>query len=107
MDGALEEVVDHAGETETPPVVGRIDACDACSSQGIALLREDRATAAAEHPDRRSSHLVEQGPQIAEELHVPALVRGHRHRMGVLLHGRLGDLEGRPIMSEVDHLGAS
>jgi len=44
--------------------------------------------------------------KVGEEFHVAALVGGHAHGLGVLLHRGLGDLRNAPVVPQVDDLGA-
>ncbi len=50
--------------------------------------------------------LHQQIPDIAVELHVPALIRSHRNGVGILLDRGLHDVEPGPVMPEMDHLGS-
>ena len=62
----------------------------------------DRPAAATIHAHVSSPRRAQPIEQVAEELEMPALVGGDRHRMRVLLHGGLDDLVDRAVVAEVD-----
>ena len=67
---------------------------------------QDHSAAAAEDPDMAGAPLAEQLVEVGEELVVATLVRGDGNPLGVLLQDRVDDLVDRPIVAEVDDLGA-
>ena len=103
--GTGDHVVDHPLETEAAPVVGRVDPGDAVAGELLAFLGEDGAPSTPEDPDVLGPAVHGQVPQIPEELHVAALVRGHRDRLGVLFDRRIDYLLARPVVPEMDDLG--
>ena len=103
----LQHRVDHAVEAEGASVVGGEDAGDAAPLQLGDLLRDDDAAAAAEHPHVARAALPQELHHVGEELHVAALVGGHRDPLGVLLDRGVHDLGDRAVVAEVDHLGAA
>ena len=103
---ACDDRVDHRGEAQLLAVLGREDPGDAVRLELGDLARDDHAAAAAEDahvPEPAGAQLVD---QVAEVLVVAALVRRHRHALGVLLHDRREDLVHRAVVAEVDDLAA-
>ena len=104
--GPLEHVVDHALEAEPTAVVRAEDLVDAVRLERRDLLGDDDPAAATEDPDVRGAHLAEQVLHVPEELVVAALIRRDRDGLRVLFDGGLDDLEDRPVVAEMDDLGA-
>jgi len=105
--GALvQNHANHSLEPECAAVLGPEDARDPVRLQLRSLLGGDRAPPAAIDADVSGAPLLELRNQVAEELHVAALVGGDGHGVGVLLHGSGGDLLHRAVVAQVDHLGA-
>ena len=69
------------------------------------LLAAPTPAAAAEHPRTRAL-LTKLVDQVAEVLHVPALVRRHGHAVGVLFDGGLHHVGHAAVMTQMNHLGA-
>jgi hypothetical protein len=101
----LEQRPDHARQAQPATVLGQEDARHPIGMERLRLVGRDGAAAAAVDADVAGSHLAQAIHQIAEVLHVPALVGGDRDRVGVLLHRGLDDLVHRAVVAQVDHLG--
>ena len=71
---ALDEVVDHPGETELHPVFRVIEPGDPEALELGDLSFSDRAAAAAEHEDVTGATLTQHLHGVPEELGVAALV---------------------------------
>ena len=56
---ALDEILDHRLQTQLHAIVRVVNALDAIVHQRRNLLGRDRTAASAEHPDVRTTHLVE------------------------------------------------
>ncbi len=69
-------------------------------------MRKDRSAAPTEDSDVPGVPFHEQVAQIAVELHVTTLIGGHRDGVGVLLDGRLHDVEACPVVTEMNDFGA-
>ena len=69
-------------------------------------MRKNRSAAPSEDSDVPGVPLHEQVAQVAVKLHVTTLIRGHSDGVGVLLHGRLHDVETGPVVTEMDDFGA-
>ena len=72
--------------------------------QLLHLVRQDRATAAAEDQDVGATR-GQQVVHVLEVLEVAALIRGDGNSRRILLDGAFDDLGGRAIVAEVNHLG--
>ena len=105
--GAAHHVGDHARQAELLAVIGAVDAGDAVVVQLADLLRHNGAAAAAEHLDMPGAQARKLVDHVFEILDVAALVARHRDAVGVLLDGGLDDLVHRPVVAQVDHLGAA
>ena len=77
-----------------------------CQKQSTSEHERDGPTAAAEDSHLRRSQLVEEPPQVGEELRVPPLIGAHRHGADIFLHRRAGDLGGRTVVAEVNDFGS-
>ena len=102
----LDDRVDHRGQAHALSVLRREDPGDAVLLQLRDLARDDHAAAPAEDAHVTQAASAQLVDQVAEVLVVPALVRRHRHALGVLLHDRGDHLLHRPVVAEVDHLAA-
>ena len=104
--GLGDDRVDHRRQPETLAVVGREDAGDAVGVQLLDLVGHDHAPAAAVDPHVGPPLGPQAVEQVTEVLDVAALVGADRHGLHVLLHRSPHDLVDRPVVPEVDHLGA-
>ena len=104
--GSGQHVADHPLHAHLTPIVGRVDPGDPVRGQLLALVGEDRPAAPTEDADVPGVPFHEQVAQIAVELHVTTLIGGHRDGVGVLLDGRLDDVETGPVVTEMDDFGA-
>ena len=102
----VEQRADHALEPERAALGGAEDPRHAARLERARLFGRDRAAAPAVHADVRPAELAEPLDEVAEELHVAALVRRHRDGARVLLDRGRRDLLDRAVVAEVDHLGA-
>ncbi len=103
---AGQHVVDHSLQPHRPAVVGCVDPGDPLRHELLRLGGEDGSSPTTEDPNVSAVALGEHVPEVTEELHVPPLVGGDRHRLDVLFHRGLDDLTHRAVVTEVDHLGA-
>ena len=103
---AFDHLVDHALEAKIATVLRRKDAIDAGRVELFDLRRHDSAAAAAVDANVPQPHLVEALAQVLEKLHMPALVGGDRHPLGVFLQRRRYDFFHAAVVAEVDHLGS-
>ena len=97
------ELVDHAGQTQ-PLTILRAEDSHTEAGEFLDLLGDDDTAAPAEDLNVASAHLVQALPQVAEVLHVPALVGGNGDPLHVLLHRGCDDLVDAAVVSEVDDL---
>jgi hypothetical protein len=102
----VQEGANHSLQAECATVLGAEDARDAERGERICLLARDRAASAAVDAHIRSTERRQTIDQVAEELHVPALIGGDRHRPRVLLDRRARDLLHRAVVTEMNHLRA-
>ena len=105
VSAGLHDLADHSVQPERAAVLRAEDARHALAAQLGHLLLGDRATTAAIDANVPGALFAKPRLQIAEELHVPALVGRHCDGRGVFLHGGQNDFVDRTVVSEVDHFG--
>src|SRR5581483_184419 len=98
--------VDHPGQAEALPVLRGEDLGDAVALQLLDLARHDGAPAAAVDLDVAGAPGPQLVDQVLEVLDVAALVGRHRHALHVLLEGGDENLLHRPVVAQMDDLGA-
>ena len=106
--GGVPQHVGHdAFDAGHPIVPGGIDPGHPVVFEGGRFLGADHPPAATKDPDVVSPRLPEQIDEVAEELVVPPLVRGHRDGVRIFLERGGGYLSGGPVVPEVNNLGAT
>ena len=106
-DIAESRAVQEALQAEPPAVFGGVDPIRcALGLEGADLLGDDDPATAAEDAHVPGTLLVEELPDVAEVLHVAALVGRQGDGLGVFLDGRGDHVSRGAVVPEVDDLGA-
>ena len=97
-----EQIVNHALQTQCPPIVGGVEARDAVGVEFGQFVRVNGATPATENSDIRpvENKLI---VEVFEKFEVTALVTRHRHRLHVFLNGRFHDVADRTVVTQMNH----
>jgi hypothetical protein len=104
VPSACHQIIDHSLKTEPSPVIRRVDSSNPIRSQFFTLLRKNRPSPTSEETDVLATGSIEELSQIAEELHVPALIGRDSNGVSILFYGCLSDLGRTAIVAEMDHL---
>src|SRR5262249_12502038 len=100
---SAEHVLDHPGDPESPPVLGRVDLLDPVPLEGRDLVGRDRAAAADYYADVLVAALAQHVDHVGEILVVSALVGADGDRVGVLVDGGAHDIGDAAVVAEVHH----
>ena len=100
----LDQEVDHPVEAEPLPVGGREDALHAVGLELLDLRGHDDPAPTPVDQDVFPPLVPQSVDQVAEVLHVAALVGADGHTVDVLVDGRPHHLVHRSVVAEVDHL---
>jgi hypothetical protein len=102
----VDDALDHALEPQSAAVLGAEDPGHAVRFELAGLLAGDGAAAAAIHTHVGYAELGQALDQVAEELHVPALVGRDGHGVRIFVQAGPGDLLDRAVVAQVHHLRA-
>ena len=98
-----EHVVDHADETQTLPILRRVDADIVSQEKGDLIGKDDTAPASIDAHVVRA-RVAQAGAQVGEVLDVTTLVGRHGNAVGILMNRCAHDVGDAPVVPEVDHL---
>jgi len=103
---ALDHVGNHAVQTQILTIMGRINALYTVGLQNFYFLSNNHTTAAAKHFYVAGAALAQHINHVLEILDMPALVRAHRNAMNIFLDGRRNHILDRPVVTQMNDLGA-
>ena len=102
----LDNHADHAFEAQLAAICRAENARHPGGVQRLNFCGHNGAAAAPINAHMARAALAQPLHQVAEELHVPALVGGNGDGLGVLLDGGFRNLLHRAVVAQVDHLCA-
>jgi hypothetical protein len=104
---AGEHVIDHAGQPQTPAVLGRVDLLHPVPLERLDLVRRDGAATADYYANVRIAALAQHVDHVDEILVVATLIGTHRDGVGVLIDRCPHDVGDAAVVPEMHDLGAA